>query len=138
VPAVYLVLRNKGKTLLLKRQNTGYQDGKYSMIAGHVEEGEPLTKALIREAKEEANLTLRRKDLKLVHVMHRKSADYERIDFYFLAERWSGELRNMEPNKCSEIAWFSKIPKNTIKNVRIALGHIDKGEFYSERDWLNI
>lgn len=36
VPAVYLVLRRGEGVLLLRRANTGYQDGKYSLIAGHL------------------------------------------------------------------------------------------------------
>ena len=40
IPAVYLVLIKDGKVLMLERKNTGYMDGWYSFIAGHVEKGE--------------------------------------------------------------------------------------------------
>lgn len=30
IPAVYLLLRQDNEVLLLRRANTGYQDGKYS------------------------------------------------------------------------------------------------------------
>jgi len=50
VPASYLVLFKENKVLLLKRFNTGYEDDKYSMIAGHVDEGESFSEAIIREA----------------------------------------------------------------------------------------
>jgi len=46
VPAAYLVLRDGHNILLLRRFNTGYEDGKYSMIAGHVEDGETFSTAL--------------------------------------------------------------------------------------------
>lgn len=52
IPAVYLLLRSKGKILLLRRSNTGYQDGMYSLIAGHLDGDELGTEGLIREAKE--------------------------------------------------------------------------------------
>ena len=52
VPASYLVLMKDHKVLLLQRANTGYHDGDYSIIAGHVEKDETFTDAVIREARE--------------------------------------------------------------------------------------
>jgi 8-oxo-dGTP diphosphatase len=48
IPASYLILFRDGKILLLKRANTGYEDGNYSVIAGHVEPGENFTQCIIR------------------------------------------------------------------------------------------
>ena len=79
--AVYLVVIKDGKTLLYLRQNTGYCDGMYSLIAGHVEKGESVTQAMIREAKEEANIDITSKNLKPLCAMHRRS-DSERVDFF--------------------------------------------------------
>lgn len=56
VPAVFLLLIKNNKVLLLKRQNTGYADGKYSLVSGHVDKGETMQEAIIREAKEEAGI----------------------------------------------------------------------------------
>jgi 8-oxo-dGTP diphosphatase len=58
IPAVYLILRRDSQVLLLKRANTGYQDGKYSLIAGHLEGDELATEATAREAKEEAGISV--------------------------------------------------------------------------------
>ena len=58
VPAVYILLEQGGKVLLGRRCNTGYQDGNYQVPAGHVEEGELPTEAIIRETKEEVNVDL--------------------------------------------------------------------------------
>ena len=54
--AVYLLLLREGHVLLLRRHNTGYEDGNYSVIAGHVDPGERVTQALVREAAEEAGI----------------------------------------------------------------------------------
>ena len=37
IPAVYLLLVQDGKILLIRRCNTGYQYGNYSVPAGHME-----------------------------------------------------------------------------------------------------
>ena len=48
-----VLLNDKGQVLLQKRCNTGYMDGKYGLVAGHLEKDESLVDGIIREAKEE-------------------------------------------------------------------------------------
>ena len=79
--AVHLFFFQDERVLLLRRFNTGWQDGKYSVPAGHVEAGESVTAAAIREAGEELGVCLKPEMLEVIHVMHRKSND-ERVDFF--------------------------------------------------------
>lgn len=140
VPAVYLVFRRNGSILLLKRANTGYMDGQYSLPAGHVDGSEPARDAAVREAQEELGLTLNADDLRLVHTMHRsvnaedKGGQHERIDLYFEATTWNGEPQNAEPHKCDELRWSSiaELPDDTVPEVRQALEKIAASETYSD------
>jgi len=133
--AVYLVLREKDQILMAKRKNTGYQDGNYSLVSGHLEEGESAKEGLVREIKEEAGIDIRREDLKIAHTLYRPKDSY--VCFFFEAKKWEGEIKNMEPEKCSEIMWFSKnnLPKNIAPEIKLALKNIRKELVFGEDDF---
>ena len=133
-PASYLALIKDNKVLLQRRFNTGYEDGKYSFVAGHVEEGETFTQAIIREVKEEAGITLRADDLSVVHIMNRNIENNGRIDVFFLAEKWSGDIENKEPDKCDDLSWFDldNVPNNLIPYIEKALDCIKNKIAYSD------
>jgi 8-oxo-dGTP pyrophosphatase MutT (NUDIX family) len=140
VPASYLTLFKDNQILLLRRFNTGYEDGNYSMIAGHVDAGETFTHCIIREAEEEAGITVKPDDLKVVHVMHRNSGedvDSERVDVFFIADKWQGEIINKEPHKCDDLSWFDldNLPENVIPYIRQVIDGINNKTFYSEHGW---
>ncbi len=83
IPAVFLLLQKDNNVLLQRRYNTGFQDGKYTLISGHVEKGEPPMKAVCREAKEEAGIIVKEKDLTFLHVLYRRSFDNTKATFNF-------------------------------------------------------
>lgn len=140
VPASYVIPIQDDKILLLRRFNTGYEDGKYSLIAGHVDQNETFTHCIIREAEEEAGIYLQQEDIKVAHVMHRNSGTLEhneRIDIFFTAHSWRGAPQNKEPHKCDDMAWFptNNLPENTIPYIRQAITSINDGMYYSEHGW---
>ncbi len=136
IPEVHLFLARDHQILLLRRFNTGYEDGNYSVVAGHMDGGETARAALCREAMEEAGLLILPDDLRFAHVVHRCTRD-ERIGFFFEALRWSGEPRNLEPDKCDQLAWFplDALPPNMVPYVRVALDGWRAGRPYSEDGW---
>jgi 8-oxo-dGTP pyrophosphatase MutT (NUDIX family) len=142
VSAVHLLLIKDAQVLLLRRFNTGYEDGNYSVPAGHLDGNEPISSAMVREASEEAGISISTSDLRVVHVMHRRSPavdgnSNERIDFFLTASTWKGDPRIMEPNKCDELNWFpiNDLPSNVIPYIRQALDCYRKGSRYSEFGW---
>ena len=140
-PAVHVFLLRDGAVLLLRRANTGYEDGNFSVIAGHLDGGEEVTAAAIREAREEAGIVIAPTDMRVVGVMHRfssrASGPDERIDFFVAADRWTGEIVNAEPEKCSELSWFAldALPANVIPYVRRALANHRAGRWFDSFGW---
>jgi len=131
--AVYLLLEKDNKILFHLRQNSGYADGYYSFVAGHLEDDETLYQAMVREAREEIGIELVTESLEIVHVMHRlKDPGY--IDFFIRCKKWSGEIQNCEPHKCKEVMFFSKtaLPDNVVPYIKKAIGNIDSNTYYSE------
>lgn len=119
------------------RKNTGFADGWYGLVAGHVEGGETFMQAMMREAYEEAGLKLNPRDLQLASVIHRKSDDRESADIFFLCKDLQEKFINREPGKCSELKYFSigALPENTIPYVREGIMNCLHGISYSEAGW---
>lgn len=136
IPAVHLFFIREGRILLLRRYNTGYEDGNYSVVAGHLDGGEEVWQAAAREAQEETGVFIRRADVETVGVMHRRSND-ERVDFFVSVRAWEGELVNLEPDKCDELAWFEldQLPDNTIPYVARAIDNYRRGQWFDSFGW---
>ena len=138
--AVHLFLRRGGDILLLRRFNTGYEDGSYSVIAGHADGGEDVYAAMLREAREEAGIEICRDDLRAVQVMHRNKPggiNREYIDYFFECRRWQGEVQNREPHKCDDLAWFpvGALPLNMVGYVRQAVQNTLEGRQFTLFGW---
>lgn len=137
IPAAYVFLeREDGKCLFLLRANTGYMDGRYQMPSGHVEHRELPSAAAVREVKEETGVDIDPADLELVHVAYRVRHDErrDRIDYFYRAKRWSGEIVNAEPHKCDGMEWarLDALPENTVPVIAYAVGRVLAGERHSE------
>ena len=94
--------------LLHRRQNTGYQDGKWDIAgSGHVNQYETAQSAVVRECKEEIGIDVKIEDIDFVHLSHRVSKDRTYYDIYFAIRTYEGTPSIMEPDKCAELKWFS-------------------------------
>ena len=135
---VHLFLLDDDKVLLLRRRNTDYENGNYSVVAGGVEADEEITAAAIREASEEVGIDVRQADIDVVGVMHRKGADgVVSVAFFLIARAWSGEIVNAEPGNHDEVSWHSvnSLPDNMIAYVRNAFVNCRQSRFYDNVGW---
>lgn len=133
--AVHIILLRFNNVLLSRRYNTGWEDGKYCLVAGHLEEDETIVQAMQREAKEEASIDIAERDLHVVHTMYRKSKNnYPYIDLYFIADTWNGEVKNGEEDKCDELRWFpiANLPNNTLPHIKQVLDCFQNDISFSE------
>ena len=135
--AVYLIPRRDNQVLLSLRKNTGWMDGNYSLIAGHVEELETAQEAIIRETKEEGGVALNEDDLQFIHVLHRvkDDPDNEYIDLFFECYNWNGEFVNNEPEKCGGLEWYdiANLPDNILPYVRDVIEMSQEDIHFSSR-----
>lgn len=131
VPAAYVILRRDDHVLLQLRRNTGYRDGFWAAAAaGHVEEGETVVEAAVREAREELDVVPT--DLTPVTAMHRTGTREpidQRVDFFFTCTRWSGTPRRVEEAKSAGIEWFplDALPENVVPHERFVLDRLRTG-----------
>jgi len=134
--AAHLFLLKDNQILLQRRFSTGYEDGNYSIVAGHVDGDEDVFRAMIREAKEEAGIEIALENLKAIQVMHRKK-EHERIDYFFACENWAGEPQIMEPDKCDELRWvdIDALPGNMVDYEAQAIKNYKDGVLFSVYGW---
>ena len=134
VPAAYVLLLREDRVLLQLRSGTGFRDGYWAAgAAGHVEFGEPVFAAAVREAAEELGVVIHAADLEPLTVVHRrqptgKPVD-ERVDFFFACRRWTGEPRRMEAAKSADLRWFplDDLPDPVVPHEKLVLDALRAG-----------
>lgn len=139
VPAAYLLLLrddaagDRAEVLLHLRRSTGYRDGHWALVAGHVEHGESVAEAAVREAAEEAGVSVAPAALEPLCTMHRTLRGggpiEQRADFFFATRTWTGEPRIMEPAKAAGMRFFalSALPAPLVPHERRVLTHVAAG-----------
>lgn len=100
--AVIFVIKKSGKYLFQKRTHTGAEDGWYMMPGGHVDEGEKVVEAALRELKEELNIVVKAEDL----VFKMVKAEKTHINFFFEVKQYSGKIINNEPEKHGDLRFL--------------------------------
>ncbi|MBO3751165.1 NUDIX domain-containing protein [Streptosporangiaceae bacterium NEAU-GS5] len=140
VAAVYGILRDGDRLLLMRRAGSGYRDGQFSLPAGHLDGGEDVVAGLVRELREEIGVEADPQSCRLALLMHtapEDSEDREYFHLFFVVDRWRGEPFIAEPDKCSELWWgdVSALPSDVADYVAEALTAIARGDSLALRGW---
>jgi 8-oxo-dGTP diphosphatase len=106
VGVAVFIFNNHGEVLMGKRQGS-HGAGKWSIPGGHLEYGEEFIDCCAREVREETNLLVTRiKPVTFKNAMHDEK---HYVTLYFFAQTWTGEVKNMEPEKCDGWVWVDAL-----------------------------
>jgi 8-oxo-dGTP diphosphatase len=124
--AVYGVLIQRGRVLLMRRAGSGYRDGQLGLPSGHLDGDEDALQGLRRELREELAITVGPGQCALGTVLHRRREhpqDDEYVDLFFMVTGWSGTPWAAEPAKCTELRWADPddLPGDVVDYVAVAL-----------------
>ena len=95
-----------GKVLLGKRKNS-HGGGSWSFPGGHLEMYETWEDCAKREVLEETDLRIKNTKFAGVTNDFFPEEDKHYVTLFIIAYYDSGELKTMEPEKCSDWNWFS-------------------------------
>jgi 8-oxo-dGTP pyrophosphatase MutT (NUDIX family) len=132
----HVFLLRDGAILLQRRHGTGFADGEYGLVGGHIEGGESIRATAVRECREEVGITVDPVDLQPLGVVHYTAPTGEGVDFFFAARRWTGEPTLVAD--ADDLRWCrpDALPPNTIPFVRRAIHHhLLDGHWFDEDGW---
>lgn len=115
-----IIVNKDGKVLFGKRK--GSHAPFYSIPGGSLELGETFEDCAIREIREETGMEIR--SPKVIAITNNletfKNEGVHYISIVLLAKEFSGEPKNLEPEKCEQLIWAD--PKN------LPIPHFDASE----------
>ena len=129
--AVFVVLEQNNKVFFLRRANTGWADGLLTIPAGHVDKGDQIREAAIKEVREEACVDVAIEDLEFIHVDYLRD---EYVNFYFRAKQWAGDPSLGEPHLASEALWIDKdrLPDDITPQLKRLFKQREVNSYFSE------
>ena len=104
---VVAVLHRDGKIFVAKRADSKIvMPGKFELVGGHVEPGEALEVALVREVEEEVGLRI--VPGKICCAFTYKSEDIFKVEICYLAAVPEGQEPNLNPEDHSDGLWVAR------------------------------
>lgn len=119
---------NDNNELLLQKRAVPVEKGYWSIPGGRLEMFETLNQAVVRETKEETDLDIEVVSLMGIcdHIIKAENAHW--VATNYLCKIKSGEAKIMEPDKASDMKWFSLdgLPENLTITTKKALNDYKK------------
>ncbi|MFD3563426.1 phosphotransferase [Streptomyces sp. NPDC058686] len=133
---VHLILRRDGEAgaevLLSRRAGDVYASGLWHLVSGHLDgPHEDVVDALIREAAEEAGVSIDAADVRFaVAVHHRSPGGKARTGMFFEVRTWQGAPYVREPAVCDAMGWFplDALPEPMVAYCRAGLDTYRSGQ----------
>ena len=126
------IMNENGEILLQKRASTKKQEpNKWAICAGHIDAGESVEDAIIREMEEELGIKISIKELEFLNIYKKQSdlpnniKNYNFQYMYFLKTNWKIENYKIRLEELSEIKYITfeeleNIIKNKYENMTFA------------------
>jgi len=122
-----------GQVLMLLRKGS-HGDDTWCMPGGHLEFGETLEQCVAREAKEEADIDV--KNLEIISLSNDVAYEKHYITIGMIAHEWTGTPQIMEPEKCTDMRWFSldNLPNNLFHATKKIIENYKANRIYKKDD----
>lgn len=136
---VHVILRRGGRVLLLRRAGDTYASGQLCLPSGHLDQGESVLAAAVRETREETGITLDPAGLRHVLSIHQRNpgSRHARIGFAFEPHGWEGEPVNAEPHKHSKLVWAdpARLPLDVVGYAAAVITAAEHGLTFTLNGW---
>lgn len=135
-----VLLRANGAALRIRRKpDVTLAPGQLTVVGGHLEAGEPVDHAARRDAKEETGVRISVEQQEFCGLIHHHvpGDGPGRITAVFVAQSWSGEPHNAEPDKHDGLFWAPmEKPSPDCHPYTIAIYHmLTHGPSYRALNW---
>ncbi|MFF1839011.1 phosphotransferase [Streptomyces sp. NPDC058231] len=133
---VHLILRRDGEAsaevLLSRRAGDVYASGHWHLVSGHLDgPHEDVVDALIREASEEAGVSIDAAEVRFAAAVHHRSpGGKSRTGMFFEVLTWQGTPGVREPEVCDAMGWFplDALPEPMVAYCRAGLDTYQSGQ----------
>lgn len=133
-----MILRNSKVLLGLRHSDAKkagselHGEGTWTMPGGKMHFGESFEETCFRETKEETGIEFDKNQLKIISISNDMVTDAHFVTIGFLAEKFDGNAKVMEPDEITKWKWFdiNSTPTNIFPPSKVVLNNYLSGNIY--------